>query len=122
MAYDDLYIYDTVLSVEITDGLPEAKTALKQVAFELASTRARGGHLIKVIHDERLGTSRDRLRAEIRRMLRAMKKEGKIILLVCGEKFSATDSTTCYLIDKCPQIEKDGDMGKQNENMTIVYF
>ncbi len=122
MKRDDTYTYDAICVLEVSQGLPETKTVLKQVEFELASVRARGGHLIKFIHDDRLGASRVRLRAEIRRQLRVFRKEGRIILMICGEDFSMSDSTTAYLADKCPQVELDRDMDRKNGDITIVYF
>ena len=115
-------IFDEVIRVEVPEGLPGTKTALKQVEFALASVRARGGHLIKLIHDEGLGDARVRLRNEIRRLLRVYKKEDRIFLMIRGEDFSMSDSPTRYLADRLPQIELDTDMEKGNENITIVYL
>lgn len=121
MRMDDTYTFDEIYKIEIPEGLPEAKTALTQVEFVLASVRARGGHLIKFVHDESLGRSLPRLRGEIRRLLRACKKEGRVTVMIPGERFSMADSMTRYLIDKCPQVELDADMDKQNEHITVVY-
>lgn len=119
---DDTYIFDETYRIVIPEGLPETKTALKQVEFELASVRALGGHLIKFVHDDSLGHSKERLRAEIRRLLRVFKKEGRIVLMIRGEDFSMSDSVTRYLADKCPRVELDGDMDKKNGDITVVYF
>ena len=119
---DEMYTFDEIFHIQIPEGLPETKTALKQVEFALASVRARGGHLVKIIHDEKLGAARTRLRSEIRRMLRVYKKEERILLMIRGEDFSMADSMTRYLSDRFPQIELDSDMEQGNENITIVYF
>ncbi|MBQ8175206.1 MAG: hypothetical protein IJ009_07390 [Clostridia bacterium] len=122
MNMDQTYTFDEVIHVEVPEGLPGTKTALKQVEFSLASVRARGGHLVKLVHDERLGAARVRLRSEIRRMLRVYKKEERITLMIRGEDFSMTDNLTRYLVDRCPQVELDSDMDKENGNITLVYF
>ncbi len=122
MLMDDTYTYDEICTIRIYEGLPEAKTALKEVEFTLASVRARGGHLIKFLHDESLGSSRNRLREEVRRLLRAARKEGRIVLMIPGEDFSMADSATRYLVDRVPVVEFDRDMEKKNGNMTVVYF
>ena len=59
---NETYTFDEIYQIELQEGLPETKTVLTQVEFVLASVRARGGHLIKFIHDERLGKSVARLR------------------------------------------------------------
>ena len=122
MMIDDTYTYDEICTIRVYEGLPEAKTALKEVEFTLASVRARGGHLIKFVHDESLGKSRDRLREEVRRLLRAKKKEGRLVLMIPGEDFSMTESATRYLVDRLPVGEFDRDMEKKNGNITIAYF
>lgn len=122
MNMDQTYTFDEVIRVEVPEGLPGTKTALKQVEFALASVRARGGHLVKIVHDESLGAARVRLRSEIRRMLRVYKKEDRITLMIPGEEFSMTDNLTRYLADRSPQVELDPDMEKGNENITLVYF
>lgn len=122
MKKDETYTFDETYRIEIPEGLPGTKTALKQVEFSLASLRARGGHLMKFVHDEALGSAQARLRNEIRRFLRVYKKEERIILMIRGEDFGMTDPMTRYLVDKCPQVELDRDMDKGNANITVVYF
>ena len=122
MRSEQTYTFDEVIRVEVPNGLPGTKTALKQVEFALASVRARGGHLVKLVHDEGLGAARVRLRSEIRRMLRVYKKEDRILLMIRGEDFSMSDNLTRYLADRCPQVELDPDMDRGNENITLVYF
>lgn len=120
MKLDETYTFDETIRIVIPEGLPGTKTALKQLEFELASIRARGGRLIKVIHDETLGAAQVRLRGELRRFLRVYKKEGRILLMIRGEDFSNSDPLTRYLIDKHPQVELDVDMDKGNSNITVV--
>lgn len=122
MRAEETYTFDEVYRIELIEGLPETRTVLTQVEFLLASVRARGGHLIKLIHDQSLGKSVVRLRGEIRRLLRACQKEGRVIVMIPGEHFSMSDSMTRYVIDKCPQIELDVDMDEKNEYITVVYF
>ena len=120
MKMDDTYTFDETIRIEIPEGLPGTKTALKQLEFALASIRARGGRLIKVVHDEGLGSAQVRLRGELRRFLRVYKKEGRILLMIRGEDFSSSDPVTRYLVDKHPRVELDVDMDKGNGNITVV--
>ena len=122
MKRSDTYTFDEVYKIVIAEGFPTTKCALKQVEFTLARVRADGGHLIKFIHDKDLGPGRDRLRGEVRRLLRAERKTGRIILMIRGEDFSMSDTATRYLADKCPQVQLDPDMDRGNENITVVYF
>lgn len=119
---DETYTFDEICHIVIPAGLPETKTALKLVEFTVASVRSLGGRLIKFVHDESLGKSRVRLRGEIRRLLRVMRKEGRLQLMIPGESFSMSDVATRYLVDKCPQVELDIDMDKKNESITVVYL
>ena len=117
---DEIYTFDEIYHVRVLEGLPQTKTVLKQVEYTVASTRALGGKLLKLVHDETLGPSQARLRAEIRRLLRVMQREGRIRLMIPGEQFSMSDTATRYLADKCPQVELDLDMDKKNGNITVV--
>ncbi len=118
---NDTYTFDEIYKIVIPEGFPTSKTALKQVEFVLAEVRAEGGHLLKLIHDEDLGSARDRLRTEIRRLLRVAMKEGRVQLMIPGESFSMSDTATRYLADRCPQVQLDPDMDRGNENITVVY-
>lgn len=120
MKTDETYTFDETIRIEIPEGLPGTKTALKQLEFALASIRARGGRLVKVVHDEALGSAQVRLRGELRRFLRVYKKEGRILLMIRGEDFLSSDPLTRYLVDKYPQLELDADMDKGNSNITVV--
>ncbi len=122
MQLQDTYTFDEICRLERIEGLPEAKTVLTQVEFTLASVRARGGRLIKFIHDEQMGHSLARLRGEVRRLLRSCQKEGRVVLMIPGEKFSMSDAMTRYLVDKCPKVELDVDMDQRNEYITVVYL
>ncbi len=116
------YIFDEIYRTKVPDGMPSTKTVLKQVEFVLADVRARGGHLVKLIHDSSLGISQARLTEEIRRFLRAYKKEGRIVLMIPGKNLKMTDTMTRYLVEKCPQIELDADMEQGNDTITVVFF
>ena len=118
---DETYAFDEVYHIELQEGLPKTKNALMQVEYVLASVRVRGGHLIKFIHDEQPGKTATRLRAEVRRLLRAYIKEGRVRLVIPGERFAMADGTTRYLIDKCPRVGLDPDLDMRNEDITVVY-
>lgn len=122
MANNDTYTFDEIYTIEPIEGISEVKSALKQVEFTVASVRARGGHLIKFVHDGTLGRAQDRVRMEVRRFLRAQKKEKHILLMISGEEFSMTDDATRYLADKCPRVELDPDLDRRNGDITIVYL
>lgn len=122
MANNDTYTFDEIYTIEPIEGISEVKSALKQVEFTVASVRARGGHLIKFVHDGTLGRAQDRVRMEVRRFLRAQKKEKHILLMISGEEFSMTDDATRYLSDKCPRVELDPDLDRRNGDITIVYL
>lgn len=111
-----------IYTVNLELGRPDAQSAMKQLEFSLASVRARGGRLIKFIHGYGSSGTGGRIRTEARKLLNAYKNKGKITVCVYGENFSIFDTGTRYLLDRCPSLSSDPDLGNSNMGITIVYL
>lgn len=94
--------------------IEQGQNAEVQILFAVASLRARAGKLLKVIHGE------GPLRSKARRVLRRLKREGRVAYLVLGESFTEEDSATRYLLDRFPECKEDGDYEKENGGVTLV--
>lgn len=94
--------------------IEQGQNAEVQILFAIASLRAREGKLLKVIHGA------DPLRGKARRVLRRLKREGRVAYLVLGESFTENDSTTRYLLDRFPECKNDEDFEKENGGVTLV--
>ncbi len=109
-------------TINLELGRPLVSSALKQLEFSLASVRARGGRLVKIIHGYGSSGKGGRIRTESRRLLNSYKNKGRVTAIVHGEKFSIFDAGTRYLLDKCPELSSDRDLGAGNMGVTFVYL
>ena len=91
-----------------------AQNAEMQLLYAIASLRAEGGRVLKILHGE------GALAGRVRRVLRRLKREGRVAYLVPGESFTENDSATRYLLDRIPECKNDGDFEKENKGMTLV--
>ena len=101
-------------------GSPDRLSALKQLEFFIASTRASKGRVIKIIHGYGSGGKGGRIRGSVRRLLKEYKDAGRLTLYIKGEDFSIYDPSTRYLIEKFPETSKDPDLNNVNQGITYV--
>ncbi len=101
-------------------GSPDRLSALKQLEFFIASTRASKGRVIKVIHGYGSSGKGGRIRGSVRRLLKEYKDSGRLTLFIKGEDFSIFDPSTRYLIEKFPETGKDPDLERANQGITYI--
>lgn len=101
-------------------GSPDRLSALKQLEFFIASTRASKGRVIKIIHGYGSSGKGGRIRGAVRRLLKEYKEAGRLTLFIKGEDFSIFDPSTRYLIEKFPETAKDPDLNNSNQGITYV--
>jgi len=111
---------DQVETLMLKAGMPtvaEARTKLNQA---IDRARQRRTVALKVIHGYGSSGSGGVLRGAVRRSLRKRKKEGKIRAFAAGEDWSIYNETVREILDACPQLERDPDLNRYNEGVTIV--
>ncbi len=87
------------------------KNALYDVAFAVASARACGISLLKLVHGE------GKLREPCRRLARSYRAEGRIVCLVYGEHIGSDDTSVQYLLDKAPAFLNE----KRDSGVAYLY-
>ena len=97
--------------------MDEARSRLNA---EIDNARQRGDHILKLIHGYGSSGVGGKLKDAIRSSLRRRRKEDKIRSFVVGENWSAFDMVTNEILEACPQLDKDADLNRQNEGITIV--
>lgn len=100
--------------------LPTVTEARATLIAEIDKARAAGATAIKVIHGYGSSGRGGELRPAIRRSLRKRKKEGRIQLFVTGEAWDVCEPDTQQIIDACPALRRDRDLGRHNEGVTFV--
>jgi len=106
--------------VNIEAGMPTVKEATVRLSLALRQAKAAGFATVKIIHGYGSSGTGGSLRDAIRASLRKRRKEGKISTFVTGEQWSPFDDTARTILQACPTLERDPDLGRYNEGITIV--
>lgn len=86
----------------------------RMVLFALASARAEGAHIVKILHG-------DRRVPQIRTFLRTLLKRGEILLLVAGTKLGDEDDPgSLYLMANFARETDDPAFWERDAGVTVV--
>jgi hypothetical protein len=110
----------TVRTLMLKEGLPTVAEARSKLTTEIDQAQRSDVVAIKIIHGYGSTGVGGALKDAIRASLRKRRKEGKIQAFVTGEKWDAFDETSRAILDACPDLQHDPDLGRYNEGITIV--
>lgn len=85
-----------------------------EIEFAVASLRARGGTLMKILHGGK------QFRQDVRKCLRSLQKTGRISVFIPGERFDREDIESQYLLNKFPSVGTDPDLDAANDNISVI--
>ena len=109
-----------VRTVLLKEGLPTVAEARARLNAEIQQAKQAGVCALKIVHGYGSSGTGGSLRDAIRASLRKRRKEGKISAFVAGEQWSPFDETARVVLQACPALERDPDLGRYNEGITIV--
>jgi hypothetical protein len=101
-------------------GLPTVQEARERLNAEISKARQSGVTVMKVIHGYGSSGVGGALRDAIRRSLQKRRKEGRIRAFVIGEKWSMFEEAARQMLEECPELNKDLDLDRYNEGITLV--
>lgn len=104
----------------LKEGLPSVTEARSRLNAELEQARRSGCRALKLVHGYGSRGVGGSLREAIRASLRKRRKEKRIRAFVPGEKWDSLDETARQIIEECPELARDPDLGRYNEGITIV--
>ena len=110
----------TMLIVNLEDGMPTLDQAQRQLGTELARARAVGAKAVKLIHGYGSSGVGGKLRIGVRQVLAAKKRQRTIKLFVSGEDWDIFHADSRQLLEQCPDLSRDRDLGRGNPGITIV--
>ena len=106
--------------VTLKAGMPTVEEARARLKSEIDKAKKSGKIAMKIIHGYGSSGVGGSLRGAIRKSLRKRMKEGKIRSFVVGEKWDIFEESTRQILDECPELRKDRDLGRYNEGITVV--
>ena len=110
----------TMMIVNLEDGMPTLDQAQRQLTSELARARASGAKAVKLIHGYGSSGVGGKLRIGVRQFLGTKKRQNTIKLFVSGEDWDIFHADSRQLLERCPDLSRDRDLGRGNPGITIV--
>jgi hypothetical protein len=110
----------TVRVVLIKSGLPTVEEGRARLQAELDRARADGMVVLKLIHGYGSSGVGGSLRRGLRASLRQRHKEGRIRAFLPGEQWDLFNEVARELLQACPELASDQDLGRYNEGITLV--
>ncbi len=106
--------------VNLEEDHPTVNQGLLRLDRALASARAEGFDVLKLIHGYGSSGAGGRLRDEVWKVLDRYRRARAIQAFIPGEQFRISDETTWALLKKWPELKQDRDLGRGNRGITVV--
>ena len=103
-------------------GRPTADEALRRLAAELEACRHMHTPLIKIIHGYGSSGKGGRIRTACRKYLEQAQRDGAILCMIPGERFSIFDEVTRQQLNAHPLLRQDRDLDGENRGVTFVFW
>lgn len=107
-------------TVNLKSGRPTVDEARRRLVNELETARQQSGRVLKVIHGWGSSGEGGALAVAIRKSLRLRVREGRAVLVVTGERFSADTTEGRELAQRHPTVRRDPDFNRMNPGITVV--
>lgn len=118
MIHDLKSIYVIDLEKEHTT----VRESLLRISLELATARAMGVSVVKIVHGMREPDRVNYLGRRVRTLVRAEFRAGRLRMVIRGEHYTRDDSMTADLIENCPYVDSDPDLDAPTAAFTVVYI
>ena len=109
-----------LMTVNLEEGMPTVDQAQRRLVAELGRARASGAKAVKLIHGYGSSGAGGKLRIGIRQFLGVKKRQNTIGLFVPGEEWDIFHAESRQLIETCPDLSRDRDLGRGNPGITLV--
>jgi hypothetical protein len=106
--------------VNLEQDMPTVPLALSLLNDALRMARAEGYAAVKIIHgygsSGKGGAIRTAAQAELTQRARA----GELRAFIAGEEWRISDERSWALLQSCPELKQDTDLGRGNKGISIV--
>lgn len=109
-----------VREVNIKEKMPTVEEARKRLHNELILAKRMGLCALKIIHGYGSSGTGGALRSALRQTLAQRLKDGKIRAFVPGEAWGIFDADSREMLDACPELSGDSDLGRGNNGITVI--
>lgn len=109
-----------VYLVNLEQNMPTVEQARIKLEQALRSARARRFKAVKLIHGYGSTGKGGAIRSDVKSVLTAQQRAGKIKAFVPGEEFSPFYANARLAVEQCPSLRRDRDFSASNHGITIV--
>jgi hypothetical protein len=110
----------SMILVNLEEGMPTVEQAERLLTSELGRARASGAKVVKLIHGYGSSGVGGKLRVSVRQFLGTKKRRNTIKAFVSGEEWDIFNEESRRMIEACPDLSRDRDLGRGNAGITIV--
>jgi sialidase-1 len=107
-------------TINLEMNRPTVEEARRRLLAQMRSAPGAGGKVLKVVHGWGSSGEGGKLGPAIRKSLRLRVKEGRVRLVVPGERFSADSLEGRELAQRHPSVRADRDFNRANPGITVV--
>jgi ribosomal 50S subunit-associated protein YjgA (DUF615 family) len=112
---------DNLYKIDLTEAFTDTLSATKRLQYEIATARAQGAHILKVMHGSAGDAQWGKLARATRALAKRYKREEKLRFFVLGEACNESDAASRYLVDKFPAAKEQNDAwGKEDDSYIIL--
>lgn len=109
-----------LMTINLEAGMPTVQQAQQLLVAEMGRARASGAKAVKLIHGYGSSGVGGKLRIGIRQFLGTKKRQNTIKIFVSGEEWDIFHAESRQLIEACPDLSRDRDLGRGNPGITLV--
>lgn len=109
-------------TINIEAGMPSSQQAMTTLNNRIYAERASGAKCAKIIHGYGSTGKGGTIRTVCRQKLQEYRRRGMIKDYCYGESLGPFSEDGRRFAEKCPEIRKDIDWGRENNGITVVIF
>ena len=109
-------------TINIEAGMPSSQQAMTTLNNRIYAERASGAKCAKIIHGYGATGKGGTIRTVGRQKLQEYRRRGMIKDYCYGESLGPFSEEGRRFAEKCPEIRKDLDWGRENNGITVVMF
>ena len=110
----------SMVTINLEQGMPTLEQAKQRLVAELGRARGTGAKAVKLIHGYGSSGVGGKLRIGVRQFLASKKRQNTIRLFIAGGDWDIFHADSRQLLEACPDLSRDRDLGQGNPGITLV--
>ena len=104
----------------LESGMPTVPQALSRLADALRTARTERYAAVKIIHGYGSTGQGGAIRSAVQAELAQRARSGEVRAFIAGEDWRISDERSWALLQQCPELKQDSDLGRENKGICIV--